>query len=90
MGVWNEEEQRWSEDDIEGLEYKVEERTLEFNLKRFAPIAYLQSKTLDYPYDSWYIRTIGDQVGLLTMRTARMIEVRIKIYPLYVELVEMK
>lgn len=35
-------------------------RQLEFSLTKFAPLAYLQSKTTDYPYDSWYLRSIGD------------------------------
>lgn len=59
-----------------------------FSTRKFAPIAYLQLKTTDFPYDSWYIRSIGDQVALLTV-VAKRIKIHIEIHPLFVKLVEM-
>ena len=41
VGVWDPEAQCWSTNDIDDLKFKPAERILEFNLKRFAPIAYL-------------------------------------------------
>jgi cancer susceptibility candidate protein 1 len=55
----------------------------------FGPIAYLQSKTTDFPYDSWYLRCIEDQVALLSIVTKR-INVQIQIHPLYVKLIDME
>jgi hypothetical protein len=52
-------------------------------------MAYLQSKTLDFPYDSWYLRSIAPQVALLTVKTKR-IELNIEIHPLYVKLIELQ
>ena len=51
-------------------------------------MAYLQKKCTDFPYDSWYIRSIADQVALLTIKTKR-IQVFIEIHPLFVKLVKM-
>jgi len=59
VGVWDKEQQCWSTDYIEDLDYHKKERELVFNTRKFAPIAYLQSKTCDFPYDSWYLRTIA-------------------------------
>lgn len=41
VGVWDEEQQCWIDNEVDDLKFKPEERILEFNLKRFAPIAYL-------------------------------------------------
>lgn len=52
-------------------------------------MAYMQSKTLDFPYDSWYLRSIGQQVALLSVKTKR-IQLNIEIHPLFVKLIEME
>ena len=88
VGVWDEEQQQWSTDYIDELTYKKNERELHFSTRKFAPIAYLQSKTCDFPYDSWYLRCIASQVALLSIKTKR-IEVNIEIHPLFVKLVDM-
>ena len=57
VGVWDEDTETWSEALIdEAPTYDPEKRLLTFELKRFAPIAYLQHRCTDYPYDSWYMR----------------------------------
>ena len=58
-----------------------------FSTRKFAPIAFLQPKTTDFPYDSWYIRCIEDQVALLSIVTKR-IKLDIEIHPLFVKLVD--
>lgn len=90
IGIWDEEKQIWNTEDISDLMYDAKSRLLKFGIARFAPFAYLQPKCLDYPYDSWYIRSIGESVGLLTIKTKRQIEVRIEIHSLHVKLIEME
>ena len=90
VGVWDEEKEIWDTSEISDLTYDPKNKSLKFGLAKFAPLAYLQPKTLDYPYDSWYIRSTGDQVAILTIMTKRMIEINIEIHPLYVKLIEME
>jgi hypothetical protein len=58
VGVcWDERMQQWSTDYIEDLDYHKKELELWFkNTRKFTPMAYLQHKCTDFPYDSWYIR----------------------------------
>ena len=88
IGVWDEEQQQWSTDYIEELTLDRAKREMEFQTRKFAPVAYLQKKCTDFPYDSWYIRCIADQVALLTIKTKR-IAINIEIHPLFVKLVKM-
>lgn len=89
VGVWDEENRVWSTEFIEDLSFDREKRWLMFSTRKFAPIAYLQSKITDYPFDSWSIRCIAPEVGLLTVDTRRRIKIQIEIHPLYVKLIEM-
>jgi len=89
LGVWDDATDEWSTDYIEDLEYKKKERQLNFNTRKFAPIAYLQSKITDFPYDSWYIRCVKDKVALLSIVTKR-ININIEIHSLFVKLVDME
>ena len=88
VGVWDAENQCWTADFIEELTWDKSKRQLDFSTRKFAPIAYLQKKTLDFPYDSWYLRSIGDQQALLTVKTRRGIDLNIQINPLNCKLVE--
>lgn len=76
-------------DYIEELTWDKAKRELEFQSRKFAPIAYLQPKITDFPYDSWYIRCIGDQKALLSIKTKR-IDINFEIHPLFIKLVEME
>jgi len=58
VGVWDEDQEQWSTDYIEELTFDRTKREIEFQTRKFGPIAYLQSKTTDFPYDSWYVRCI--------------------------------
>jgi len=73
---------------IEDLQFDREKKVLNFLTRKFGPIAFLQPKTTDYPYDSWYLRSIGEQLALLTVVTKR-IKIQIEIHPRFVKLVEM-
>lgn len=52
-------------------------------------MAYLQPKCTDFPYDSWDLRCIDNEVALLQIHTKRIL-VSIEIHPLYVKLVNME
>jgi hypothetical protein len=56
VGVWDADNSVWTADFIEDLTWDKSKRKLNFSTRKFAPIAYLQKKTLDFPYDSWYLR----------------------------------
>jgi hypothetical protein len=85
VGIWDEDQNVWSSDYIEDLAFDREKRELEFSTRKFAPIAFLQSKVTDFPYDSWYLRCVDQEKALLTKR----INLNIEISPLSVKLVEM-
>ena len=87
IGVWDEELNKWSMDYISDLQFDRQKRELEFSTRKFGPFAYLQLKTTDFPYDSWYIRCIGENRALLSILTKR-IQIRIEIHPLFVKIVE--
>jgi hypothetical protein len=89
VGVWDDEKHEWSTEYVSDLEYHEPECKLGFSLTKFAPVAYLQAKTTDYPYDSWYLRSTGDARALLTIKTKR-VTLNIEIQPLYVRLIEAK
>jgi cancer susceptibility candidate protein 1 len=89
VAVWDEAQMCWSSDYIEDLEYNRKEKELIFSTRKFAPMAYMQPKCTDFPFDSWYIRSIGEQLALLSIVTKRHIRINIEIHPLYVKLIDM-
>lgn len=89
VAVWDELQEIWSTDYIEDLEFNKKDKQLVFSTRKFAPIAYIQPKCTDFPYDSWYIRCFTDQIALLSIVTKRNIKVNIEIHPLFVKLIEM-
>lgn len=90
IGVWDEESQSWTTDFISGeLEFKKSSRTIEFATTKFAPIALLQSRCMDYPYENWSLRCVSNEVAILTLHTKRIV-LNIEIGPLYVKLIENK
>ena len=89
IGVWDDQQQKWSSDYVEDLEYNKKEREFSFSIRKFAPIAYLQPKCTDFPYDSWDLRCIEEQVALLQICTRRNLKITIEIHPRWIKLVEM-
>lgn len=89
VGVWDEKLGIYSAEYIEGLEFDRVKRELEFQTRKFGPIAYLQSKVTDLPFDSWYLRCVDQDRALLSVKTKR-ITVNFEIGPLMVKLVEME
>jgi cancer susceptibility candidate protein 1 len=89
IGVWDDESETWSEQYAEEISYDAEKRMLSFSLNKFAPIAYLQARCTDYPYDSWYLRCVEKEIALLTIKTKR-IEINFEIHDLFIKLVDME
>lgn len=75
-----------------GSEY-VQEITIDQNnivkcsISKFNPLAMLQSGITDYPYQSWKLRSIGDNVALLDIETKRL-KLVFEIGEDYVKLIE--
>lgn len=74
IGVWEAEKQKWSFDYIAfGKEdTKKDNRQILFTTTKFAPMAMLQSRCMDYPYQNWWLRCISDEVALLDLWTKRV------------------
>jgi hypothetical protein len=60
VGVWDSEKMCWNSDHIEDLNFDKNKRELTFKTRKFAPLAFLQPKNIDFPYDSWYLRSVGE------------------------------
>ena len=88
LGVWDYEAKKWCTEFIGGsLQFNKETRQIPFTTTRFAPIAMLQSRCLDYPYQDWKLRCIDEETALLDLQTKRMLLV-FEIGPLYLKLVD--
>lgn len=51
--------QNWSQDNIEEVKLDIETKVINFQTIRIAPIAYIQDRTIDYPYKGFKIRSIS-------------------------------
>jgi cancer susceptibility candidate protein 1 len=89
IGVWDSAKGEWSTDYIAfGKEdSKKDSRQILFTTTKFAPMAMLQSRCMDYPYQNWWLRCVSEDLALLDLWTKR-IQLRIEISPLLVKLVE--
>ena len=52
--------------------FNFSERKIKFTTLKFAPMAMLQSRCTDYPYQSWKLRCIANDVALLDLETKRL------------------
>jgi len=91
IGVWDSETQAWSTDFIGQItkegENKKDPRQVHFTTTKFAPIAFLQSRCMDYPYQNWWLRCIEDETALLDVWTKR-IRLTFEIGALYIKLID--
>mmetsp|Transcript_24178 Transcript_24178/g.23756 ORF Transcript_24178/g.23756 Transcript_24178/m.23756 type:complete len:114 (+) Transcript_24178:1091-1432(+) len=62
----------WRTELIGDLQYDKAAKKLEFTTKKLSPLAYIQPRTTDYPYKSWKLRCIEDEVALLDIETKRL------------------
>lgn len=88
IGVWDAAKNEWSTDYIAfGKEdSKKDARQINFTTTKFAPMAMLQSRCMDYPYQNWWLRCIGEDLCLLDLWTKR-IKLSFEISPLTIKLV---
>jgi cancer susceptibility candidate protein 1 len=68
-------------------EAKKESRQIHFTTTKFAPMAMLQSRCMDYPYQNWWLRCISEDTALLDLWTKRM-KLIFEISPLHLKLIE--
>jgi hypothetical protein len=88
LGVWDYENKKWSTDQIGGqLQFNKETRQINFTTTKFAPIAMLQSRCMDYPYQDWKLRCVDSETAILDLTTKRMSLV-FEIGPRYLKLIE--
>lgn len=87
VGWWDDDNKKWSEDDISEANIDIQDRILKFRIQRLAPIAFLQSKCTDYPYKGWRLRCIEEEVAILTIFGNR-IDLNFEIGANYVMLIE--
>ena len=86
VGVWDENEKVWSTAEIEDIKLDMASRQLEFNTRRLAQMAFLQSRCTDYPYKRWKLRCVENQVAILDIETRRGLELTFEIGPEYLML----
>ena len=88
IGVWDSNKGEWSTDYIAfGKEdSKKDSRQILFTTTKFAPMAMLQSRCMDYPYQNWKLRCTKDDLAVLDLFTKR-IKLVFEISPLTVRLV---
>lgn len=89
IGVWDSIKQEWSTDYIAfgKEESKKDSRQILFTTTKFAPMAMLQSRCMDYPYQNWWLRCVAEDLAVLDLWTKRIF-LRFEISPLTIKLVE--
>lgn len=89
IGVWDSAKEEWSTDYIAfGKEdSKKDARQILFTTTKFAPMAMLQSRCMDYPYQNWWLRCVAPDLALLDLWTKR-IQLKFEISPLVLKLVK--
>lgn len=58
----------WTSEHIDELKFDTEKKQLTFNTNRLAPIAYIQERCTDYPYQSFKLRCIEDDKAILDIQ----------------------
>ena len=86
--VWDAEKQRWSNDNIQpAKEEAKKDRQILFTTQKLAPMAMLQSRCMDYPYQNWWLRCTNEETALLDLWTKR-VHLVFEITPLSMRLIE--
>jgi len=89
IGVWDAAKQEWTSDNISygKEESKKDHRQINFTTTKFAPMAMLQSRCMDYPYQNWWLRCIKEDTALLDLWTKR-VKLVFEITPLTIKLLD--
>ena len=72
-------EQRWSDDGITEQGYDTVTRVLTVHTIKLAPMAVVQPRFVDFPFQAWSVEPTGDHKAVYSLRTQRFgvkIEVR--------------
>ena len=83
--LWDKREQKWSTEHVDDASLDFENRILNVAVVELAPLAYIQPKNTDFPYQSWKIRCTGDECAILDIEGKRL-SLRFEITPGYVYL----
>lgn len=83
VGYWD--EGKWTTDSIDNLKYEPETRTLSFATPKIAPLAFLQDRAVDYPYQGWSLRSVASNEAIFDLEGKRL-SLKFKIGAGYVEL----
>ena len=88
IAVWDVERQGWFTEYIVAnkIMYNKEKRQITFPTKKFAPMAMLQSRVTDFPYQKWKLRCVEDAKALLDLETKRLV-LQFEITPLQLRLI---
>ncbi|EAS06539.2 hypothetical protein TTHERM_00865440 (macronuclear) [Tetrahymena thermophila SB210] len=65
-------EQGWTTDGIEVTKYDPDLRIITFTTKTLAPLACVQDVCLDYPYQSFMLRCVQEDLAILDLQTKRL------------------
>ena len=88
IAIWDEAKQIWSHEHTgETTAFNPAERLIKFTTLKFAPMAMLQSRCTDFPYESWKLRCVSEDVALLDLNTKRL-KLVFEITPLQLKLVQ--
>jgi len=89
MSVWDAERAGWFTEYIVQNKklYNHQERTIRFPTRKFAPIAMLQSRITDFPYQSWKLRCTEETRALLDLETKRL-RLCLEITPMEMKLID--
>jgi len=71
VALWDEATESFSSEQIDKLMFDKQARTLTFHTVKLAPFAFLQTRITDYPYKSWDLRCVENDVAMVTVETQR-------------------
>lgn len=50
---------------MEEVKYDLDKKIITFNTLRLAPFAFLQERSVDFPYQKWKLRCVGNEKAIL-------------------------
>lgn len=88
IAIWDQNQEQWTHEHTgEVAAFNFAERRILFTTLKFAPMAMLQSRCTDYPYQSWKLRCIENTTALLDLQTKRL-NLCFEISPLQLKLIK--
>lgn len=62
----------WQSDLIDDVRFTKEKKEIVFVTVRLAPIAFIQTRCIDFPYHSWKMRCINEETAICDIQTRRI------------------